>query len=190
MPATSAPGPGVERQVGGVTGIQLGLAGVEPPGAHAQVVVVVLHRRPDRHHQPHAQLAQVAHHRVRIRVLGRIEPVIAHRGPVKKVGHDHRQRQATAAVLARHREQFLLAARTQSCLSKPGRGGRPGRLDRDAQRPAGPDEGGGDEHVPRSIAVVSGTLAGLAAACSSPVPLIGERLLGQSRPPGHDPMPA
>ncbi len=87
------------------------------------------HGRPDGDHQPHAEFVELGHHRLRVGILGRVEAVVAHRGPVEEVGDDHRQRQTPAPVLAHDLEQLLLAAVAQFALPEAaGPARQPGRV--------------------------------------------------------------
>jgi hypothetical protein len=89
--------------------------------AQSRVVRVIrVHGRPHGNHQFHAQLAELAHHGARVRPTGRVKAPIPHHGPVEIVDHDHRQREASPLVLARHVQQLVLGLVAQFALPETG----------------------------------------------------------------------
>ena len=89
---------------------------------HLGVVVARrVDRRPDRHHQLHAEPVEFGDHAGRVRPFLGVEPPVALPGPVEVVDDDHRQGQSAPLVLACHVEQLVLGPVPELALPEPRR---------------------------------------------------------------------
>ncbi len=77
---------------------------------------VVLHGRPDRHHQLNAQAAKLRNHGVRVGPVRRIEAPLALGGPVEEIDDQHVEPQLAPGVLARDGQQLVLRLVPQLAL--------------------------------------------------------------------------
>ena len=91
---------------------------IAPIEHFGKIFAAHLYARPHGNGRLHAHIPQFAHHAHGIGPVRRVEFPVAKLGPVVKVDHDDAERQAAAAVLARHAEQLFLRAVAQLALPK------------------------------------------------------------------------